>query len=40
MMYGQWTRIQGVSENTNTFLSLPALVFIIAQTLLGAGINQ
>ena len=31
--------IQGVSENTDTFLSLPALVLITAQTLLGARIN-
>ena len=28
--------IQGVSENTDTFLSLPALVFITPQTSLGA----
>ena len=31
--------LQGVSEHTDTFLSLPALVFITAQTLLGARIN-
>ena len=31
--------IQGVSENTDTFLSLPALVFITPQTLLGARID-
>ena len=28
--------LQGVSENTDTFLSLPALVFIKPQTSLGA----
>ena len=28
--------VQGVSENTDTFLSLPALVFITPQTSLGA----
>ena len=31
--------IQGVSENTDIFISLPALVFITAQTLLGARIK-
>ena len=33
------TQIQGVSENTDTFLSLPALVFITAQRSLGARID-
>ena len=28
--------LQGVSENTDTFLSLPALVYITPQTSLGA----
>ena len=32
--------IQGVSENTDTFLSFPALVLIIAQTLLGVRITS
>ena len=31
--------IQGVSENTDTFLSLPAVVFITSQTSLGARID-
>ena len=31
--------MQGVSENTDTFLAYPALAFITTQTLLGAGIN-
>ena len=30
------SNVQGVSENTDTFLSLPALVFITPQTSLGA----
>ena len=33
------SHIQGVSENTDTFLSLPSLVVITAKTLLGARIN-
>ena len=31
--------VQGVSENTDTFISLPALMFITPQTLLGARID-
>ena len=37
-----WTilmKLQGVSENTDTFLSHPAVVFITAQTLFGDRIN-
>ena len=35
----QTADIKGVSQNTDTFLSLPALVFFTAQTLLGARID-
>ena len=31
--------LMSVSENTDTFLSLPALVFITSQTSLGARID-
>ena len=37
--FGEYVSIQGVSENTDTLLSLPALVLLTAQTLLGARIN-
>ena len=33
------TFLQGVSENTFTFILLPALVFTSAQTLSGARVN-